>query len=491
MEIIERDKDPGFVGLKGIIDARHKNEKDMAEQLLHAFEENTDILTLLRNHVKAGAEKIIELCNLKGGDVVFKKAYRDALNYDWVKSNSNLGDNYTKFKEYLKNEANIQSLGASQCSDIIRFFGEITEAAADFPKLVGKWIEANLNGSWNGSNEGMIVTKDLLYRGKFENFEIHKRGQKAVSTQKAYQRSGGVQHNEWGTFYDTTPDRSHWDKSKKSDGRRLRVPTKTDTVWLADEERMETLDEAKKRQGLVVKYKQEMTKCELAIVEMKGGVSRWMQLDNDTVNKMNRVFGLAHGATISGTTTDTLYFFDQVTAQAEYFGKMLPLSQRFNKEMIEPICYMLPLATIVGNGHHSTIEVALPLNLNLKDRFEYAIGRYKTLKPKGLSVKWGKISDILEKAQANAANNLVLIYYKQGSKDIEGYVKCDPDFTWDELSRGDARLISLFKKFPSHPTKRDIGRLHLKVNHALFAGKEDKFTKTTSVRERINKWENK
>jgi hypothetical protein len=149
---------------------------------------------------------------------------------------------------------------------------------------------------------------------------------------------------------------------------------------------------------------------------------------------------------------------------------MLPHTQRLHKNKIDPVSYMLPLATIVGLGHHSTIEVALPLNLNLKDRFKYIIGIYNSLKPVGLGMYFEGIHNALGKATKKAVENLILIYYKKGQKEVEGYVKIEFDETriWEEIATLDGKLLTLFKYFSPFPTKWDIAKLHPELRKNFF-----------------------
>ena len=55
-----------------------------------------------------------------------------------------------------------------------------------------------------------------------------------------------------------------------------------------------------------------MSRVERQLAAMSGGIQRWLHLDADPLAKMDKVFGLSHGATISGTTTDTLFFINKI-----------------------------------------------------------------------------------------------------------------------------------------------------------------------------------
>lgn len=98
------------------------------------------------------------------------------------------------------------------------------------------------------------------------------------------------------------------------------------------------------------------------------GLAQWDVMKGDTCGKMDKVFGLCPGATISGTTTDNIFFF-----------------QRFGKIGMDPLFFLLPLAAIVGGGHHTMLEVALPLSLN--NIISYKIGLYSTLFPDRMGIR--------------------------------------------------------------------------------------------------------
>ena len=75
------------------------------------------------------------------------------------------------------------------------------------------------------------------------------------------------------------------------------------------------------------------------------GIARWMPTEKDVLYRIERTFGLKVGATISGTTTDTLFFLETVP------------------QRVDPIFYLLPVATIAAQKHHSLVETAAALTL--------------------------------------------------------------------------------------------------------------------------------
>lgn len=109
----------------------------------------------------------------------------------------------------------------------------------------------------------------------------------------------------------------------------------------------------KQDQGL---YDAETTESGFLMKSMMfSGIKKWAIMATDVTGKMDRVFGLMKGATISGTTTDNIYFLN-----------------KFCKAVKDPILYLLPVGAIAGGGHHSLLEVALPLTMN--GLIDYSIG---------------------------------------------------------------------------------------------------------------------
>jgi len=120
-----------------------------------------------------------------------------------------------------------------------------------------------------------------------------------------------------------------------------------------------------------------------------------------TVGRMERMFGLldlaekSEGADISGTTADQVYFL-------KYFSKETNVP-------IDPILYLLPVATLVAPYHHSILEVAL--TLSFKGIIDYTVGLYDTLKPLEQTKYMDLINDILRPLAKDPRNSFMLVYY--------------------------------------------------------------------------------
>jgi len=229
----------------------------------------------------------------------------------------------------------------------------------------------------------------------------------------------------------------------------------------------------------------------------------WVQTDVDRIAKIDKVFGLAHGATISGTTTDNIFFFNRFALVDRYLGQdatamdgrldefllkyyfhaggpkgvkygesptqNIPVPKR--NTIIDPILYMLPLGAIVGEGHHSTIECALPLVLN--GIIRYTVGEYETLFPVDRERRnaCGDISGIkstLAKYQEKNRDKRILIYY-DSKGDYEGYFKFDPvkDQQFGAIAEVSQAMSDKFSRFNRYPTKDEVASLHVSLKGAL------------------------
>ena len=184
------------------------------------------------------------------------------------------------------------------------------------------------------------------------------------------------------------------------------------------------------------------------------GILRWTQGDKDTCGKLDRIFGLCPGATISGTTTDNIFFFDKLKMRG-----------------LDPLLYLLPAAAIVGEGHHTMIEVALPLSMNGK--MDYTVGKYTTLLPKASGSSgstWGmdratvSVAKILHLYEKDPRNKLMLIWYKQSDKSVEGAYVFEPDNgadmdRWDRIAKATKDMMDKTLFMEPAPSKASINKL--------------------------------
>lgn len=157
------------------------------------------------------------------------------------------------------------------------------------------------------------------------------------------------------------------------------------------------------------------------LVSMEGGQKIFALKDTSTLGRIDKAFGLVPSSDISGTTADSMFFFNKFPG-------------------IDPIFQVLPLATIVAGAHHSMIEVAIPLSQN---KFvDYTIGFYTTLFPsKTKHGAAGALQKALKLAENEKLNHHLLVWYTKDGKAIEGAY---------EFKAGEKQLEA-YKKF-AHAT---------------------------------------
>ena len=121
-------------------------------------------------------------------------------------------------------------------------------------------------------------------------------------------------------------------------------------------------------------------------------------LPGDVVRCIDHVLGLPEGASISGTTSDTIWTTEIISNFLHGTGKSF-----------DPNILLLPLAAIVSGYHHTALEVGLAMSIN--GYIAYQPGWYSSFQ-NGEMIKTasGKlIQDILVKAETSDKNRLMLI----------------------------------------------------------------------------------
>ena len=116
----------------------------------------------------------------------------------------------------------------------------------------------------------------------------------------------------------------------------------------------------------------------LAILDVKrvqggfSGIGKVRLKDESTVKKIDCAYGLAEGCDISGTTADSIFFFDYVSKFIAGLPEAIPPQDL-------PLIQLFPMATMGSQGHHTVLECALTLTQN--KLIEYRVGFYSTLMP--------------------------------------------------------------------------------------------------------------
>lgn len=464
--------------LQLIVDQQQRNEQNMAEKLAKAFDEDMAVMGCLRGLV-ANAMEDIQWITVTAGEGPFRAAMlKDAINYRWVREKYNIKDRRHLTEQQLKDllephctdfhgfltarrGANAFSMGAYQCADLIRFYGEVLEACEEHFKA---------------NEEGVIEALETLSEDQKKTYPgTVAAAAKLVKRAKSYQLGPKPQWQKKGVGAER--------------GRILgQLGLNRDEKW-DDSRWSETLDRSEKAK-IIREYVKKRTTTELRIAKMRGGASLWVQTPPDRVAKVDKVFGLAHAATISGTTTDNVFFYNRMSLVDRYLGEDVPETpnpalDKFLKKhyaiqhavgiernsIIDPIFYIIPLGAIVGAGHHSTIECAFPLALN--KIINYTIKNYSTLFPlarKQHSVGGGgRVKAVMTEYEARADNRKLLIYY-DSSGNYAGYVEFErgkDDALWKDIARADQTMLNKFSAFTQYPTKEQVGSLHPHVRKAM------------------------
>jgi len=144
------------------------------------------------------------------------------------------------------------------------------------------------------------------------------------------------------------------------------------------------------------------------------GMERYDLEEGSVIGRMSLAFGLKpEGGDISGTTTDSIYALDWASLQ----------TQNPRIAVLLPILQLLPLVTMVYQGHHALLECAVPLSLKPDERLQriryldYSIGYYTTLWPLNQrATDAGEVCEILKKYEESplSRNNHVLTWKEQG-----------------------------------------------------------------------------
>jgi hypothetical protein len=176
------------------------------------------------------------------------------------------------------------------------------------------------------------------------------------------------------------------------------------------------------------------------LISQGGGQAIFKLAETSSVARLDRIFGLVEAADISGTTADTIYFL--------------------NRFLSDPVFYLLPLATIVAGGHHSLVEVALPLSLN--GFIDYHIGYYQSLLPLRPTNTVGRgfqaIRAALAAAESSSMNRHMMVFYAGPNKVAGCILSGLGDGRYRSFASGRAAL-QMARSAPAWPTVWDVTAL--------------------------------
>lgn len=177
------------------------------------------------------------------------------------------------------------------------------------------------------------------------------------------------------------------------------------------------------------------------------GITNISLTEKSTVKKIDCAYGLAEGCDISGTTADSIFFFDHVNS----FISGMPETIAQDKL---PLIQLFPMATMGSQGHHTVLECALTLTQN--KIINYRVGFYSTLMPEGSSNE--PLRQLFSKYENDPRNVQMLCWWDDYGTKLNG-VRFDKPWEADLLKRGslaDPDLLKDFKALGPKASKKQL-----------------------------------
>lgn len=164
---------------------------------------------------------------------------------------------------------------------------------------------------------------------------------------------------------------------------------------------------------------------------------------DDLCRKIDLLFGLLKGATISGTTTDTA----------------LVLESWGYEHQLHAGYYLFPVATIAASLHHTLLEAALALSL-IGAIDNYRVGFYTSLVPKGgLPGELQNVIGILDGAEKDIRNKHFILWYADSDTPVGAVIQEKPDELPAFKNMADGKyLLNQVRTMSQHPSKKDVAR---------------------------------
>jgi hypothetical protein len=146
------------------------------------------------------------------------------------------------------------------------------------------------------------------------------------------------------------------------------------------------------------------------------GIGPFRLLPQSTLRKIDIAFGLPEGADISGTTADSIFGIGRAVTFANsaqmVLGGNVPVA----------LLKLLPLVSMIAQGHHTIVESAAVLSLN--KLITYNIGFYSSLLPSsdkvGTNDQLGELRKLTAAAEANSFNVPLVAFYDEDKKVYAG-----------------------------------------------------------------------
>jgi hypothetical protein len=178
----------------------------------------------------------------------------------------------------------------------------------------------------------------------------------------------------------------------------------------------------------------------------ESGMQMFRANRNDLCKRTDLLFGLLVGATLSGTTTDTVFVL-------ESFGAAPPVG-------LHPGYYLFPVATIAATLHHTLVEAGFALTLaDVID--SYCVGFYTSLKPRaGFPPELQEAEAVLQEAEKDPGNRRFILWYDGNETAPAGGILFEKPFEIDafrRLAEGKG-LMTHAMSMPAVPNQRDVAR---------------------------------
>lgn len=390
-----------------ITDARTKIETALAKKLYAIYDDpGGPILLTLRKVVGAAIENIIPLINSKQtnktivGRLVGEPEHEHLAAWKYAKEPHQLvawDSKWTTKPPFatIKNaRAALERVwrasnrwSASDCSDLIRLFGDICE------KNQGKTVEYSEEDGGGSAHYEDNIRDFENYKPDNYFFAVDPGKKGKPEYEKGYERF----------------------KKKNVPISRTRASGDNKDVH------------ARGKQAPHI----EMGRKNIRTYKMGGpfyGIKQFRLMPKSTVRKVDIAFGLPAGADASGTTADSILVINRVKSFIEGYNALnidLGIGAKGDEYMIQ----MLPLVTMVSLGHHTLFESALTLTYH--NYINYAVGFYDTLMPVPLRgggrcgdlVKGsGAVGAALKTACKDAGNKHMLAYYDGRERCYKGFL---------------------------------------------------------------------
>ena len=358
-----------------VMEKKQRNEQQLAGALLAEFNSHVELLRPLQRVAASAISEIVLLSRSNDTEIArfTEKSIAGESFIPSLKVGGPWEGGITDARGLARILAHVNSMSAQQCADIMRLYGSVVDGVATMSPEYKKLQRA----------------KDDLRAG--------------LTSLSA------TQEQVW----------NQDDASHSYGRRRARLDPKLsgEQAWLELREHM---------------Y---VSSFQRTLMEMGGGIKTVMLKNDSTVGRFERYYGLAMGADVSGTTSDTLWVLE-----------------RFLGQSYDPIFNLLPVATIVTAAHHTLLEVGLAMSVSHK--IMYRVGEYSTLMPDTTHPAAPSLRDLLARFEQSPDNSLLGCWYST-PRELGGcYQFAREEFV--HVRNNSLFAVHRLAKRPTFPTKSEL-----------------------------------